>query len=216
MALPRWLTKLGFHLLYNQMAWSYDFVAWMVSGGQWSAWRRLALTDLQPGPILELAFGTGGLFVDMLEAGYEPVGLDTSPYMARLASRRLQQHRLPLLLARGRAQALPFPSEHFATVIATFPTPFIFEVVTLDEIYRVLRGEGQLVVVMEGRLRGARLLRTFIDWLYQVTNQRNYHGSQMAQSLLDHQLAARWRLAEQNGIQARLLIATKQAILFSE
>jgi ubiquinone/menaquinone biosynthesis C-methylase UbiE len=216
MALPRWLTRLGFQLLYNQVAWSYDLIAWVVSGGQWSAWRRLALTDLQPGPILELAFGTGGLFVDMLEAGYEPVGLDTSPYMARLAGRRLRQHRLPLLLTRGRAQELPFPSEHFATVIATFPTPFIFEATTLDEIYRVLRSEGRLVVVMEGRLRGTRLLRIFVDWLYKVTNQRNYQETQMVRGLLDHQLAAHLRLVEHDGIQARLLTAIKQAPLFSE
>ena len=216
MTLPRWLTRLGFQLLYNQLAWTYDLVAWLVSGGQWSAWRRLALTHAQSGPVLELAYGTGGLFADMLEAGYKPVGLDTSPYMARLAAKRLRKHRLPLLLARGRAQCLPFPSEHFATVIATFPTPFIFEASTLDEIYRVLRSEGKLVVVMEGHLRGARSLRLLINWLYQVTNQRNYQGTRMVQPLENQKLAAHWQLVEHNGIQARLLIASKQVSLFSE
>ncbi|MGD8854953.1 MAG: hypothetical protein PVG33_01370, partial [Chloroflexota bacterium] len=29
------LLKLGFGLLYNQMAWSYDLVSWAVSRGQW-------------------------------------------------------------------------------------------------------------------------------------------------------------------------------------
>ena len=163
-----------------------------------------------------MAYGTGGLFADMLEAGYKPVGLDTSPYMARLAGRRLRRRGLPLLLTRGRAQSLPFPSEYFATVIATFPTPFIFEAPTLDEIYRILRREGQLVVVIEGHLQGTRPLRMLINWLYQVSNQRNYQGTRMLQLLDDHQLAAHWQLVEHNGIQARLLIASKQVSLFSE
>ena len=66
---PRQLIQLGFHLLYHQLAFTYDAVAWLVSLGQWPAWRRLALQFVQPGPILELAYGTGGLFVDMIEAG---------------------------------------------------------------------------------------------------------------------------------------------------
>ena len=72
--LPRWLIKLGFHLLYYQLAWTYELVAWLVSFGQWSTWRRLALLFMQPGPTLELAFGTGVFFIDMLEAGAERIG----------------------------------------------------------------------------------------------------------------------------------------------
>ena len=83
--LPQWLIKFGFHLLYYQFAWSYELVAWLVSFGQWTAWRRLALQFMQSGPTLELAFGTGVFFIDMVEAGYKPVGIDLSPYMARQA-----------------------------------------------------------------------------------------------------------------------------------
>ena len=216
MTLPRWLTRLGFQLLYNQMAWTYDWIAWLVSCGQWPAWRRLALTYARPGPILELAYGTGVLFAEMLETGYKPVGLDASPYMARLAGNRLRHRRLPLLLTRGTAQGLPFPSERFATVIATFPTPFIFEPATLEEVYRVLRSDGELVVVVEGHLRGIRPLRTFINWLYQITSQRSYQVNRPTQLLDDHSLVARWEEVERDGIRARLLIAGKQPTLFSE
>ncbi|MFN8455591.1 MAG: hypothetical protein U0401_13145 [Anaerolineae bacterium] len=73
--LPRHFIKFGFTLLYHHLAWSYDLVAWSVSFGQWAAWRRLALPYLQPGPILS-GSGTGAFFVDMLQAGHQPVGLD--------------------------------------------------------------------------------------------------------------------------------------------
>src|SRR5262249_53784253 len=137
MLLPRWLIKLGFHLLYYQMAWTYDAVAWSVSLGQWAAWRRLALPFLQPGPTLELAFGTGALFAEMTQAGYRTVGVALSPYMARLAARRLRRRKLPLRLNQARAQALPFPASSFANVVATFPTDYMLARDTMTEIHRV-------------------------------------------------------------------------------
>ena len=178
----RQLLKIGFHLLYYQMAWSYDLVAWLVSLGQWAAWRRLALQFTQPGPVLELAHGTGGLFLDMMERGYQPVGIDLSPYMSRLAGGRLRRRKLPSYLSRARAQQLPFPSGSFANVIATFPTPYIFEPETLAEIHRVLKGAdeakgtpaGRLIIVMEGQVRGPQPIRGFIDWLYAITDQRDF------------------------------------------
>lgn len=215
--LPGWLIKLGFHWLYHQLAFTYDAVAWIVSFGQWAAWRRLALQFVQPGPILELAYGTGGLFVDMLEAGGQPVGVDLSPYMAKLAANRLRRHHYPICLSRSQAQRLPFPSNHFANVIATFPTNYIFEDQTLAEVYRVLKSPnsntasaGRLIIVVEGQLRGPWPLRPFIDWLYKITDQRNFPAIKPLPAFEDHNLPARWELVEHQGAQARLLIAHKR------
>ena len=35
--------RFGFRLLYNEFAWTYDFVAWVVSFGQWKAWGPMVL-----------------------------------------------------------------------------------------------------------------------------------------------------------------------------
>jgi ubiquinone/menaquinone biosynthesis C-methylase UbiE len=215
--LPHWLIKLGFHLLYYEMAWSYDWVAWSVSFGQWSAWRRLALQFLQPGPILELAYGTGGLFLDMIEAGYQPVGIDFSPYMARLARRRLQHNQSAIGLNQAKAQALPFPSNHFANVIATFPTSYIFEPETLAEVYRVLKtpqpGQsstpGRFIIVVEGQLRGPWPIRPLINWLYSATGQKNFPAAKPLPVFAKHNLSARWETVDYQGVSARLLIADK-------
>jgi ubiquinone/menaquinone biosynthesis C-methylase UbiE len=216
--LPRWFIRLGFHLLYYQMAWTYDFIAWLVSFGQWAAWRRLALQFLQPGPTLELAFGTGGLFVDLMEGGYRPIGIDLSPYMARLASRRLRAKGLAIPLNQAKAQALPFPSGHFANVIATFPTNYMFDPATLAEIRRVLKpvqngGTGQLIIVVQGHLRGPWPLRSVIDWLYQITGQQDFPDVKPIHVFAQHHFDAHWENIEVEGASARLLVARKQSEL---
>jgi ubiquinone/menaquinone biosynthesis C-methylase UbiE len=214
--LPRRLIKFGFHLLYHQMAWTYDVVAWLVSFGQWAAWRRLALPFLQPGPTLELAYGTGALFTELTTAGYQPVGVDLSPYMARLASQRLRHRNLPLRLSRARAQRLPFPAGHFANVVATFPTDYMLAGDTMAEIYRVLhsaavgRPPGRLIVVFEGHLRGPWPVRPFINWLYEITGQRSLPPAKPLHLLTKGGFVARWELVERDGAAARLLIAEKQ------
>jgi ubiquinone/menaquinone biosynthesis C-methylase UbiE len=213
--LPRWLIKLGFHLLYYQMAWTYDAVAWSVSFGQWAAWRRLALSFLQSGPTLELAYGTGAFFAEMSEAGYQPVGVDLSPYMARLAGQRLRRRDLPLRLNRARAQHLPFPANHFANVVATFPTDYMLVRDTMIEIHRVLRSAagaqpaGRLVVVFEGQLHGPWPLRPLIDWLYEITGQRTLPPTKPLSLLNPSGFTARWERVEREGAVARLLIAEK-------
>ena len=213
--LPRWFIRLGFHLLYYQMAWTYDFIAWLVSFGQWPAWRRLVLQFLQPGPTLELAFGTGGLFVDLIEAGYRPIGIDLSPYMARLASRRLRAKGLAVPLNQAKAQALPFPSGYFANVIATFPTNYMFDPATLAEVRRVLKpaqngSTGQLIIVVQGHLRGPWPFRSFIDWLYQITGQQDFPDVKPIKVFAQHHFDAHWENVEMEEASARLLVARKQ------
>jgi len=209
--LPHWFIKLGFHLLYHQMAWTYDLVAWVVSFGQWAQWRRLALQFVQPGPILELAYGTGGLFVDMHKAGHHPVGVDLSPYMARLARQRLQRQNLPIRLNRAKAQSLPFPSGTFANVVATFPTNYIFDGPTLAEVYRVLTPAGRLIIVVEGQLQGPWPIRPFINWLYKITDQHNFPDLKPLPLFKKHNFTARWETARHQGAQARLLVAAKRS-----
>jgi ubiquinone/menaquinone biosynthesis C-methylase UbiE len=213
---PRWLIKIGFFLLYHKMAWSYDLIAWIVSFGQWSAWRRLALQFMRPGPTLELAFGTGAFFIDMLDNGYRPVGIDVSPYMAQIAGNRLRRNRRDSRLSQARAQALPFPNNTFANVVATFPTDYILEDETLAEIHRVLRQPAphtpsQLIIVAEGQLRGPWPFRPFINWLYQVTGQHDTPLEKPMISLTKSNLAARLEFVDHNGAAARLIIAEKRA-----
>lgn len=208
--LPRWFLRFAFHLLYNQLAWTYDLVAWLVSFGQWEAWRRIATLFLQEGLILELGHGTGGLLADMTARDLSVVGLDLSSYMSRQAQGRLRSQGINPRLVRGQAQCLPFPDASFANVVATFPTEFILEPQTLTSIARVLRPGGCLVIVAMGYLKGPGPLRGFIDWLYRITGQREIPEPKPLARLKEFGFTARWEDATLEGAKARLLVATRQ------
>ncbi len=166
------LVRLGFRLLYREMAWTYDGVAWLVSRGRWWTWGERALPRLRGERVLELAHGTGHLLVTMHRAGLRPVGVDLSPQMGRLAQRRLGRAGCAVPLVRAQAQALPFPSASFDSIVATFPTDFIVDPCTLDEVARLLRPQGRLVVVMGARFTGRGVLSRLLEGLYRITGQR--------------------------------------------
>lgn len=169
-----WITLLrwGFHLLYNQFACTYDAVSWLVSLGNWRRWQRAAIPHLRGERVLDLAFGTGNLLMDLSAAGYQPYGLDLSPYMVRITRRKLRRQGLDVPLCRGRAQALPFADGIFDAVVSTFPAGFIIHPTTLREVARVLRPDGRAVIVAEARLEGRDPPSRFIEWLYAITGQR--------------------------------------------
>lgn len=171
------LIGLAFRLLYHELAWSYDLVAWLVSLGQWQAWARAALPYLLGERVLELGHGPGHLLVALAERGFQPVGLDLSPQMGRLARRRLRRARLALPLVRGPAQTLPFAAHTFDSVVATFPSSYIVDPASLAEVARVLSPGGRLIVVAGARLSGRDAVSRFIEWLYSITGQREAAGS---------------------------------------
>jgi ubiquinone/menaquinone biosynthesis C-methylase UbiE len=161
-----------FRLLYNEFAWTYDLVAWVVSLGQWRAWGRTAIPYLRGERVLELAHGPGHLLVAMAQRGLVPVGLDLSPTMSRLARRRLSKDAgLAVPLVRARAQALPFRDGCYDSAVATFPAEFIMARDTLREVARVLAPGGCWVIVPGAILSGRDPLSRFIWWLYRITGQ---------------------------------------------
>ncbi|MFP4323518.1 MAG: class I SAM-dependent methyltransferase [Anaerolineales bacterium] len=180
LAAPWWrVVRFGFRLLYNEMAFTYDAVADVVSLGQWWAWQRTALDFLPPpqdGPLLELAHGTGRFALSLQHAGYRTTHLDLSPAMGRITGRRLRRAALTPRLVRGDGGALPFPDEHFASIVSTFPTPFIVQPKTLAEIARVLRPDGRVVMVVSGLLVGGSVAEAALEGAYAITGQRGGWG----------------------------------------
>lgn len=169
------LVKFGFRLLYHEMAFTYDWVSKAVSFGQWRCWQRAALKhlpDADAGLILELAHGTGDLQLDLTAALYHSIGYDFSPQMGQIARRKMLRDHLQPQLVRGIAQNLPFPDSSFAGIVSTFPTNFIIQPDTLNEAYRVLQEGGCMVVVLSGGLTARDVLAKFVEWLYQISGQR--------------------------------------------
>jgi ubiquinone/menaquinone biosynthesis C-methylase UbiE len=162
-------------VLYNPLAWTYDWVSRVVSLGHWRDWQRQALRALRAQSawrVLELAYGTGDMLLELHAARYCPVGVDLSPAMARIARRKLRRHGVNVPLVRGRAQQLPFADASFDAVLSTFPAEFIVAYETLSQIARVLRPGGRAVIVAMGRLTSRTLWARFLEWLYAITGQR--------------------------------------------
>lgn len=170
-----WL-RIAFHLLYHQLAWTYDFVSTLVSLGKWRDWQRAALPFLQGPCVLELGHGPGHMLITLSDRGDFAVGLDLSPQMGRLAQRTAREKYRPARLVRSRAEELPFADHTFDSILATFPTPYILAPATIDSAYQTLKPGGRLVIVPEARLTGHNPLVRFLEWVYRVTGQRYTQG----------------------------------------
>lgn len=161
--------RFAFHQFYNRFAFTYDTVSAIVSRGEWRAWTRAALPFVRGTRVLEIAFGTGNLHLDLYAAGYAPYGIDLSPYMQAITQKKLRaQNRTPRL-ARADACALPFPNNFFSTLIMTFPPGFIFNPAAMREMYRVLEPQGVLVWVDAAELDANDWWGNFINRAFQIT-----------------------------------------------
>ena len=208
------MVRFGFRLLYNEMAFTYDAVSWIVSLGQWRCWQRSAMTYLpepHAGLLLELAHGTGNLQIDLQNAGYKSIAFDLSQYMGRIAKHKLSKRNLRQDFVRGSAFELPFADATFATIVCTFPTDFIVQGETLRETHRVLKNGGKMIVVLNGILSGGGLVKSFLEWLYRITGQRDdKHGENDMESFFrGYGMSAEAVEVPCKGSVAQLVILTK-------
>lgn len=208
------LIRFGFRLLYNELAWTYDLVSWVVSLGQWQAWQRASLPHLAADEgcaILEIAHGTGSLQTDLIRAGYRATGLDLSRMMGWIAQRKLRKISLPARLVRGSATQLPFPDEAFHGAVSTFPTEFIIHPDTVSEVHRVLKPGGRFVVVPGSLLTGRGLVAKFLEWLYRITGQRGPWPSEALSILEQTDFSIRILTEELPRSKVWIVIAEKES-----
>jgi len=164
--------RVFFHLLYHPLAWTYDLVSWTVSLGRWKDWVESVVPYIEGTYVLELGHGPGHLQRILRSFDLFAVGLDESRQMGVLAKRNLiQSGYTQANLIRGLGQHLPFSSETFDTLIATFPTEYIFEERTLLEMRRILKNGGRFVVLPVAWVTGSGILDRFAAWLFRVTGQ---------------------------------------------
>jgi ubiquinone/menaquinone biosynthesis C-methylase UbiE len=179
------LLRFFFHLLYHQFAFTYDLVAATVSLGRWKDWVLSVVPFIEGDRILEIGYGPGHLQRALLSRNLFAVGLDQSPQMGRLARRNLTRFLhakannpneqlgayTQTRLTRGIAQYLPFPDELFDTIVATFPSEYIFERQTLIEAQRVLTENGRFVILPGATIMGRGILDRAMALLFRITGE---------------------------------------------
>ena len=143
-------------------------MAALVSCGGWVN-SIMAILPYLPGPnVLELGYGPGHLQLALSQAGRKVAGIDISRQMGKITRRRMGREGQEYRLVNGYAQSLCFPQQTFQQVVATYPSEYIFDPLSLQEIQRVLAPGGQLVILITAWLTGKsichQLTRLFIPF----------------------------------------------------
>ena len=160
-----------FTLLYHQLAWIYDWIASIVSLGDWNLWVKSVLPYLDGPKILEIGFGSGHLQLSLHQNGFSVVGIDESLQMLNITQRRIIRSEYTPGLVRGMASILPFSDGSFNQVVMTFPTEFIFNQQTMTEIYRVLVIGGTAIIIPLAWITGHTPLQRAVAWLNHFTGE---------------------------------------------
>jgi ubiquinone/menaquinone biosynthesis C-methylase UbiE len=118
------------------------------------------------GLVLEVSVGSGVNLPLYGPAVTRVVGLDPSPELLRLASKRAADAVIPVSLLRASAEDLPVADAVFDTIVMTWTLCSIPNPITaLAEIRRVLKPGGQLLFVEHGLSPELRVAR----WQHRLT-----------------------------------------------
>lgn len=151
--------------LYHSFAFAYEFVALLVSTGEWFMWVKQILKYVDDeGTILEIGFGTGVLYQELAKLGHKIIGIDESKNMINIAKSKLKSNNLLQQITRANAKNLPFSNNTFNLVLTTFPSGYIFEPVFHEELERVLAINGQFVALLGVKFSNVN----FIDFIYRI------------------------------------------------
>lgn len=154
---------------YDRLARAYDAVDWF-TGNTTHRLRKQALRYLPPpgSRLLEIGFGSGRLHLELAER-YEMSGLDRAPGMVRLTKRRLTACSRESNLCIGSAYALPWSDGHFDAVLSTFAfSAFPDAGRAMDEMVRVTRPGGKVIIVDAGEASDGNLLARLLARLWEL------------------------------------------------
>jgi demethylmenaquinone methyltransferase/2-methoxy-6-polyprenyl-1,4-benzoquinol methylase len=141
--------------LFDKIAYRYDLLNHLLSGGVDLYWRRAAIQKLvahQPKIILDVATGTADFALAAMRLQPEyVVGVDISEQMLEIGRKKIVQRNLSerIRLQSGEAEALQFNDDHFdAAIVAFGARNFEYLDKALSEMKRVLK-KGGVIVVLE-------------------------------------------------------------------
>ncbi|MGA7161988.1 MAG: bifunctional demethylmenaquinone methyltransferase/2-methoxy-6-polyprenyl-1,4-benzoquinol methylase UbiE [Bacteroidota bacterium] len=148
------MQKQNVRRLFDSIAYRYDLLNHLLSGGIDFYWRRAAIETLasqKPRYILDVATGTGDFAIAALRLNpIEVTGVDISISMLELGKRKIAARNLGgiIRLEAGEAEHLQFSDNRFDAAIVAFGARN-FESLEggLTEMRRVLKQGGKILVL---------------------------------------------------------------------
>jgi ubiquinone/menaquinone biosynthesis C-methylase UbiE len=201
--------RLFFKVFYTRLAWTYDWVASVVSSGNWIDWVFSVIPHLHGVRILELGFGPGHLMTALIRNGFRVVGLDVSRQMCRRLVVKVKRNGMGGLVVNGYAQFMPLPNNSFDHVVATFPSDYIFDPKTLSEIWRVLVPGGSFIMLPIAWLSSPKWFELASVYLLKLSNFRFDWNSHFIDQLCQQGFIAKSELVHKDNSMVVLIIAHK-------
>jgi demethylmenaquinone methyltransferase / 2-methoxy-6-polyprenyl-1,4-benzoquinol methylase len=140
--------------LFDAIAYRYDLLNHLLSGGIDLYWRRVAVETLMPffpQRILDVATGTADLAIAALRLHpREVVGVDISEAMLAVARKKIVERKIESIIRveKGEAEHLQFGDCSFDAAIVAFGVRNFEDLDKgLSEMFRVLKSGGRIVVL---------------------------------------------------------------------
>jgi len=140
--------------MFNNISWRYDLLNRLLSFGIDIWWRKKAIACLKgqkPKFILDIATGTADLAIEALSLKPDKIiGVDISEGMLNFGRKKLKDKGLEnvIELQLGDSEKLLFPDHTFDAAMVSFGVRNFEDLVQgLEEIYRVLKPGGQILIL---------------------------------------------------------------------
>lgn len=143
--------------MFDNIAGKYDFLNHFLSLNMDKTWRRKMIAELnsvQPKTVLDVATGTGDVAINTIKQlkinDLNIEGVDISAQMLNVGRQKIQREGLSerIVLTLGDSEQLPYQDNKFDAVTVAFGVRNFENLERgLQEMHRVLRGGGKIVVL---------------------------------------------------------------------
>ena len=140
--------------MFNSIYEEYDFINNIITFGLHKSWKKQIVTiskSLEPRRILDVATGTADIAIALAKiSNCEIIGMDLSSNMLKLGDKKIKELNLNkrIRLEIGDVENLKYRSNSFDVVTVGYGVRNFEDLKkSLDEIYRVLREKGTLIIL---------------------------------------------------------------------
>jgi len=140
--------------MFDSISKEYDFINNLITFGSHKKWKKEIVEiskTIKPQKILDLATGTGDIAIELsLIENCKIIAVDPSSKMLKIGERKIQKlnSNSNILLEEGNAENLKYAEKTFdAVTIGYGVRNFTNLKKSLNEIYRVLKKDGLLIIL---------------------------------------------------------------------